>query len=57
MTKIEELEAIIKRLKEEKEQLERKIAKMEDDARPRCSGCGDILDGPHHSFCGEREFG
>lgn len=57
MSRIEELKAIIKSLKEENEQLRKKIFTMKDEARPRCSGCGDILDGPHHSFCGEREFG
>lgn len=57
MTRIEELENRIKSLEVENEQLKKQIRQMKDDALPRCSGCGDILDGPHHSFCGEREFG
>jgi hypothetical protein len=51
-TKIEDLENQIKILAEENKQLKRKIAELESDARPRCSGCGDYLDGPHHTFCG-----
>jgi hypothetical protein len=57
MTRIEELENQVKRLTEENRQLKLKLAKVQDDAQPRCSGCGDYLDGPHHSFCGDREFG
>ena len=50
MKKIEELEAIIKRLEEENRQLKNQIIQMQEDVRPHCYGCGDILDGPHHSF-------
>lgn len=54
--RIKDLEDEIIRLKAENEQLRRTVFKLKDDALPRCSGCGDYLDGPHHSSCGDREW-
>lgn len=46
----------IRKLESEKNKLRQELEEAKIKT-PICRGCGERLDGPHHSLCGDPEFG